>query len=311
MNTVTYHLDQNVRGHLYKGHIDNSFLNEYEKEAILPFSLLEYAGIRIKDIFQTIDEPQEISNFRNKPDYLSLLNIKHSFDNQIRNKLSINDIKSKLNQRCEQKYAELFRTECLRILPDIYKSLIIPQLSWDRFNQMKWSDGISTNQLKAIHKEIAKLIIKQPILYTLRFANYTQEIPSDLEKENESIRIYLDIMNKVKIKPNVDIGDCEFIHTAINGQLSPDCQQRRKADCYTMDPEKEIKRRLILCLFFYEILEKQFPDYQLDRQYFSKIYVLDNKGREKEIIDVKDYQPRFVVYKIKNKDLKTLFLLNS
>ena len=78
-----------------------------------------------------------------------------------------------------------------------------------------------------------------------------------------------------------------------------------------MDPAKEIKRRLILCLFYYEMLEKEPIQYKFHFQYCGKIYILNKKGEETEMINVKDYLPNEILYNIKKKNLETLCLLNK
>ena len=57
MKAETYHLDQNVRDGISKGRIGRQFLEKYrlkKYEAILPFALLEYAWIPIKQVLSTI-----------------------------------------------------------------------------------------------------------------------------------------------------------------------------------------------------------------------------------------------------------------
>ena len=298
MNTSTYHLDQKVRGRFSKSLIDGKFLDKYypEKyEAILPLALLEYAGIGAKEIFSKINESKETSLFTEK---LNLKEIKDSLEDQITKKLPEKYIKIKLEERLknDNEKAIPFAKECIRLLPTIYKSLIIPQLSWDRFSQMKWSERIpKKNLLLAIRKEIAKLSSKED-LYILRHAYYLNQIPYNINDEPDYIREYINKMKEVKLKSNMDTGDCELIHTAINGQASLDFKKRRTVDCYTMDPAEEIENRLTLCLFYYEILECEASiRYTFDPKYYGKIYILDENGHEIKIINVKDHLPKKVL----------------
>ena len=84
-------------------------------------------------------------------------------------------------------------------------------------------------------------------------------------------------------------------------------------DCYIMDDAREIKRRLISCIFFYQMLETApfNSNYKFDSKYFGKIYILDDRGQQKEKIDVADYEPNKVLVRKKTQDLNTLFLLNN
>ena len=112
-------------------------------------------------------------------------------------------------------------------------------------------------------------------------------------------------MKKVTLKPNKDIGDCEFIHTAINGQSSTNLEKKRRVvDCYTMDSAKEIKRRLILCLFYYKVLEETPIQYKFSTKYCGKVYIMNHNGEEEETINVEDYLPKIIMNKIKGKDLE-------
>ena len=266
MTVSTYHLDQNVRCLISKGYINKNFLDKYspynKHEAILPFALLEYAGIKIKEnVLLKMTEPEEISLFKDKKNQiLNLKKIKESFDNQLREKLPKESIKQKLKEkityRYENEYARPFIKGCIECLSksSVY-DLIITQLSWDRFSQMKWSEHISKLNiilLRGIKKEIAKLIAKENYLYVLRHCQYLSQTPyfSMTEYEDDK-ELLMEMMRKVRIKPNMDIGDCELIHVAINGQPSENFKKRKIIDCYTMDSAKEIKRRLLLCSFFY------------------------------------------------------------
>ena len=325
MTVSTYHLDQQVRGLVSKDLINSNFLDKYypqKHEAILPFALLEYAGIKIKeDVFLRITEPEEISLFKDKKiPKLRLKKIKESFDNQLKKKLPKKYVRQKLEEQLnyDNKYASLFIKDCIEYLSksSIYE-LLIAQLSWDRFSQMAWCESILKPNivlLRRIRKEIGKLIAKENHLYVLRHCQYLSQTNdfSTLELEEDK-ELLMKMMRKVKIKPNMDIGDCELIHVAINGQASENFKKRKIVDCYTMDNTKEIKRRLLLCSFFYGMLESA-PigfTYKFNQKYCGQIYILDNSGKEKEQINVKEYLPGPVLQRIRGKDMETLFLINN
>ena len=313
MNTDTYHLDQNVRDGISKGRIGQQFLEKYrfkKHEAILPFALLEYARISIKKIFSKVPKLPDLLLFT-KP--LEIKKIKEHFEKHIKKEITKEYVKEKLEKQLkhDNEYARPFIIECINTLPEVY-DVIIAQLSWDRFTQMKWSERIQNKRLLSeIRKEIAKLVCKGH-LYVLRHCHYINQISyTDIDNETNAVHTYVDIIQRVKLKPNMDIGDCEFIHTAINGQSSSDLKKRKIVDCYTMDPAKEIKRKLILCLFYYEMLEKEPIQYKFQFQHCGKIYIINNKSIEKEIINVKDYLPNKIMYKIAKEDPGTLYLLNN
>ena len=305
----TYHLDQNIRGRISKGHMSQHFLEKYypkKYEAILPLAVLEYAGIQIKqNLFFEINPPPLSES-------LDLQKIKEYFDSQIEEKLPKNSIEEKLRERLQHdnEYAKLFAKKCLDALSsDGFYDLIVNQLSWDRFSQMKWINNNSKIDLRAIRRDIAKLIIKHDHLYVLRhFKYFSENLPDFPLNENQK---FLDIIKKIKLKPNMDIGDCELIHVAINGQSSGDLSRRKPVDCYSGDNAKEIKRRLIACLYFYEILESAPVDsnYQFDSTYCSNIYIIDERGQQKEEIKVSDYMPNKVLMRINKEDSDTLSLL--
>lgn len=312
--TSTYHLDQNVRGFISRNHIDQRFLDKYypEKyEAILPLAVLEYAGTKIKRMLSQIEKPKNILSL--KP--LNLPKLKEYFDSQIEKKLLKDSIEIKLRDRLkyDNRYAKPFTENCIEALsrPGFYE-LIVNQLSWDRFSQMKWTMNVPEITLRGIRKEAAKLIVKHSHLYILRHCEYLSKILADFPLEEDQ-DFLMRIMSKITIKPNMDMGDCELIHVAINGQSSENLKKRKSVDCYTMDDVKEIKRRLISCVFSYKMLESASVDsnYKFDSTYCSKIYVIDKKGQQKEEIKVADYMPNKVLMRIRNKDLDTLCLLND
>ena len=316
-NKHAYHLDQNLRGKVSKGYLKtDQFLEEIDnQEAILPFALLEYAGIPMKEISQNVSIPQPM--ITEKP--LQIDKIKKHLENEFKKVLPKKTIEKKLlgdRIQNDNEYARRFAKKCKHFLQQsgIY-NILIAQLSWDRFSQMKWCKDISdSNLLKDIRTKIAKFISKELGLYALRYFHYLSTIPSDTSNDPPEIREYQEIIKKVKIKPHADFGDCELIHTAINGQSSPADHKNRKAvNCYTMDPAKEIKRRLTLCLFCYKILLGNSSNFQytFDSQYYGDIYIIDETGKRKEKIKVQDYEPIRVVEKIDQEDLEILFLLNN
>ena len=304
----TYHLDQNVRGFVssknnkigqsIRDRISNRY--PYEKhEAILPFAVLEYAGIQQKKILQNIQVPKGIEEIIER-----LVNFLKS---EFREKLP----KSKINQGLENnlkysnEYAKPFLKGCIDILPETY-DLIIAQLSWDRLSYLEW--------VSLDIEQIARSLCEKPYLYALRHYRHIQPfLPKNrecLRESGELGNLFLQVIKKMKLKPNQDIGDCEFIHTAIHGQPSIHFKKTRIVDCYTMDPPDEIKRRLIYVLFFYECLEKKF-NYTLNMKYSGKIYILDRQtGEEKEEIIVKNYMCKDMLKRIKKRDSKILNLLS-
>ncbi len=302
-HTKTYHLDQNVRGFVSTKNekvekigtlIRQRILERYfpEKyEAILPFALLEYAGIQQRSILQQIDVPKSVVCHR------SIKDIKDFLENIFKEKLPEYKINEKLQNKLKHsnEYAKPFLKESIALLPKIY-GLIIVQLSWDRFSQMEWSKDALDEENLRIRKSIVRLISQEPYLYVLRHCHHllpllTKRDPNALEEVEYLLQVeveyFLQIMEKMKVKFNEDIGDCELIHTVIHGQPSENFQKSRVVDCYTMDDVKDIKRRLIVCLFFYKLL-----NYRLNSQYFGKIYIIDQQtGDEKEEINIEDYFP--------------------
>ena len=318
-NISTYHLDQNLRGRVSKGLLDLRFLNKpYKTEAILPVALLEYAGIQdIKTVIKEIIIPQSLID----ENPIRLLKIKEYLESELKHKLPEECIKERLQERQQRDkdYSQTFAQKCINILPSIY-NILIAHLSWDRFSQMEWSGNISDEVLlKEIRKEIREFISRENLpvlrhcvnhlLYETNFAN--------TDNENTDLNYLMEIIRRTRIKNNADIGDCEFIHTAINGQQSTDNTQRVAVDCYTMDSVKEIKRRLILCFTFYQLMKFASSQddgfqYEFNPKHFGWIYIIDEQGKEKEKIEVKDFYPiNKVVKRIKEKDLETLFLLND
>ena len=310
--TSTYHLDQNVRGLISKDLIQLKFLDRYypeKHEALLPFAALEYAGIDIKKIFlQILPIPKSILS--SEP--LNLKHIKDYFESQIKEKLPDKQITEKIKERLEydNKYAKPFIEACMRELskPYLY-ALIVNQLVWDRFSQMEWSKEIPENLIVDIRKAIAKIVVKNSHLYILRHCAYLSKILPDFSLD-ENQRFLMETMQKVKIKQNMDIGDCELIHVALNGQSSGNLKKKRTVDSYTMDDSKEIKRRLILCHFFYEILSFDLG-YKFNLDHFGKIYIIDERGQEMETIEAKDYNSSSVLRKRAEGDLEILSLLNN
>ena len=236
-------------------------------------------------------------------------------ENELKSKLPEECIKERLKERLEwdNNYSKIFAQRCINILPSIY-NILIAQLSWDRFSQMKWSRNIPEEELTLeLQREIAKFVYKEN-LYVLRHcANHLLNNPQFTNTEGEPTEnvYFIEIMKKVKIEHDKDIGDCELIHVAINGQSLSNIK-RRKVDCYTMDSAKEIKRRLILSLFFYTMLKNdRFFQYNLNSQYHGTIIIIDDKGQEKEKINVTDCYPEVILSKIKEREFKTLCLLND
>ena len=320
MNTHTYHLDQKLRGKISKGKINATFLRNkyYQKKAtILPVALLEYAGIKcIKKLIEEIIIPQSLID----ENLIELHKIKEHLENELRTRLPEENIKKRLEERVQNDndWARPFAQECIDILPRIF-NMLIDQLSWDRFSQMQWSKYISNkNILGQIRIEICKLISKENLPVLRHCANHLLNKTgfADTDNEDTDLNYLMEIIKKTKVKKNEDIGDCEFIHTAINGKSSVgNPKDRVKVDCYTMDPAREIKRRLILCFDFYGTLEhvsSQYGfQYKFNPKYCSRIYIIDEQGNEKEKIEVKDYYPvNKMLLRIKFQDLKTLFLLN-
>ena len=304
--TSTYHLDQRVRGLISRNHIDQRFLDKYypeKHEAILPLAVLEYAGIK-KKVLSQIEKPKNILSL--KP--LNLLKIKEYFDNQVRKKIPKDSIEIKLKEslKYDNKYAKPFTEQCIEALstPDFYE-LIVNHLSWDRFSQMKWTVNVPEITLRGIRKEIANLVVKHDHLYILRHCQYLSEISADFPLNDEQ-DFLMNSTQKLNIKPNMDMGDCELIHVAIiKGQSSGNLKKRKPVDCYTMDNAEEIKNRLTSCIFLYQMLEVFASDYKFDPTYFSTIYIIDEKGQQKEEINVADYEPKKVLMRRKNKDLDT------
>ena len=316
MDIYTYHLDQNIRGKLSKRHLDLQFLDKpYKKEAILPVALLEYAGIKgIKKIMKSLAIPQALIN----QNLIDIAKIKKYWEDDLKKKISMTNIKTRLKDRQgDNEYAEPFTNKCIEILPKIY-NLLIAQLSWDRFSYMKWSEHISDEQLlRNIREQIVTLIAKQN-LYALRHFSYLSNKFDflDINNKNEDVNHLKRIIKRAKVEPNVDIGDCEFIHTAINGQSSSNLEKRVIVDCYTMDPIKEIKRRLIACFSFYYLMERHSTtyrnfQYKFEPQYCGNIYAVDEEGRTKEKIQVIDYHIEKVFQKIGKRELEILFLQND
>lgn len=324
MNTHTYHLDQNLRGEISKGNIDTTFLKNkyYQKEAILPVALLEYAGIKdIKKIIREINIPRSLVN----ENPIKLYKIKEHLENELKGKLSEDYIKERLKERqqWDNNYSKTFAQECITILPFIYNR-VISHLAWDRFSQMKWSKQISDSDkylLKDIRREICKFISQENLPVLRHCSHLFGEVCKLTPEENlpEEIITFMEIIKKVNIEHNKDIGDCEFIHTAINGQpRGSDHKLSKVVDCYTQDPVKEIKRRLILCSFFYYLLELASNtssydfQYKFNQKYCGRIYIIDERGNEKEKMGAKDYFPiNKILQQKKKKDLETLFLLND
>ena len=78
-----------------------------------------------------------------------------------------------------------------------------------------------------------------------------------------------------------------------------------------MDNPKDIKRRLIVCLFFYDLFKKTGSHLELNSQYFGKIYVIDQQtGDEKDPINLEDYSTKKVLERVRARDSDTLSLLN-
>ena len=305
-----YHLDQNVRGVLsskndtkgkciMKRISERYFPKKYE--VILPLALLEYAGIPQKRIFQSIHVPERLVRSRN------IKTITDFFKNSFKEKLPRNVINKRLKDKLSHssKYAKPFLNECISILPKTY-NLIIDQLSWDRLSDLEWSEYVSSDKMPTIRKLIAVFLCNEPDLYALRYCYHLLPLFKLEKYKNESAEVFLQIIQEMKIESNKDIGDCELIHTAIHGQPSGNFQNKRIVDCYTMDNSEDIKRRLITCLFVYELLQDSF-NYTLTMEYSGKIYVIDQHTNEEidEII-VNDYVCEKVLKKIKNQDEEIL-----
>ena len=317
-NISTYHLDQKLRGKVSKGLLDFRFLNKpYKTEAILPVALLEYAGIKdIEKIIRKIIIPQSLTH--EHP--IELYKIKEHLENELKKKLPETLIERRLKERGQRDndYARPFAQKCISILPSIY-NVLIPQLSWDRFSQMQWSKHIRDKYLlKQIRSEIYKFISKENLPILRHCANHliNETNFANTDNEDTDLNYLMEVMKKTKIKNSADIGDCEFIHTAINGQLSADHKQRVAVDCYTMDSVKEIKRRLILCFTFYQVIleyaSSQFGfQYKFDPKYYGRIYIVDELGNAKEKIEVNDYPIKEVLLRVKLRDPEILFLLND
>ena len=321
-NISTYHLDQKLRGKVSKNRLGTQFLDKYQgvtlKEAILPIALLEYVGIKdIEKIIREIIIPQSLID----ENPIELYKIKAHLENKLKSKFPEEHIKERLKERkqWDNNYSKTFAQECINVLPNIYNNILIPQLSWDRFSQMQWSEHISdTDLLKKIRIEICKLISAENLPVLRHCANHLLNETSFANRDNEDtdLNYLMEIIKKTKVENNKDIGDCEFIHTAINGQSSTNHKKRVAVDCYTMDPVREIERRLVLCFVFYGILEHMSSQYgfqyEFNPTYCGRIYIIDEQGNTKEKIEVKDYFPiNKVLLRIKLQHLKNKEELES
>lgn len=325
-NANTYHLDQNVRGRVsrkndkigqrIRDRVSTRYPNE-KHEAILPFALLEYAGISQQTLFKSI------RRIPNKIHPMNTEEIEIFLKNELKKKLPESTIKQRLkdNLKYSNEYAKPFLKGCIDILPKTY-DLIIDQLSWDRLSYLEWIKDVSSNvslditKQKLIREQIARLLCKKPYLYVLRHCRHIQPLLLPEEKEQEKLNelgnSFLKVIKEMTLKPNQDIGDCELIHTAIHGQSSIQFTQVKIVDCYTMDNPDEIKRRLIMCLFFYECLKQSSFRDKLNMEYSGKIYILDQQtGEEKEEIIVKDYVYKEMWKKIKNQDSQIMPIIFS
>ena len=105
----------------------------------------------------------------------------------------------------------------------------------------------------------------------------------------------LDKKNKLHISQ--DLGDCEYIHVAINGQMDAAGKKKRRVDVFTADDPEQIKCRLMLALSWYHTLElwphryvNDAEAFKFDTSCFSSIYAVNaSSGKLVEKIDVQDY----------------------
>ena len=323
----TYHfLDQNVMEKMSKL-VKNlkeekqekyqAFQSNFEKtlmkpdinQALTPFSLLEFAGIKARDIIKILynkdiplneypcryEELKKITKFlmeEIEKKVTKCFLIEKLSEKKYLNKVGGALINAYINSIKEDRhYDNLIRNLYLDRLPQINISKFTAQEK-EKFNKHYFYPSIIRNishknrtvgSLRAI-KKACKSICQ----------DIKKQFPKDM-KLNKVRKIMIKELedSKLKLKLYGDLVDCELIHLAFFGYHGDPCH------CYTADKKETIKRRLdfyckgvyFIERWFHEYFSKTIPDWegyckkhllpQRPEWKCGKVFVLDRETGEK------------------------------
>ena len=334
VNQVCQFFDQNVivkmtkidqHPQQFQENVKQTFLKPNIKQAITPFSLLEFAGIQSKDIFNIFYKGKKLSEYPFKHDHLKSLTsyLKNQIKEQVtkdflrqklldkkkRESLHLNEVGEKLINGCFQYY----------INDDFYNNLI-HNLYLDRLSQLNISK-FSKEEKDDFNKIHLYPSIMRNICYKERTAGafraikrINEDICQKIKKQetenthlNQDRKKLKEILDNLKLSSNSDLVDCELIHLACFGYDGHYCR------CYTTDGESIIRKRLVFYLteviflenWFYKYLSTNSAEWENYRKKYlpkerpdwkcGRIFILDKDTGEK----IKTIPVRKIYEKIK------------
>ena len=255
--------------------IESTFLKPNIKQALTPFSLLEFAGVQVKkEIFNIISyKGEKLSKYPCK--YEELKGLTSDLKKQIREKVTKDFLKQKLigKKNRESLYLnnvgeKLINGYIKYYINDNFYNNLIHNLYLDRLPEINTS-----NFSKKERDEFNKIHLYPFIMRSICDRNRTcgafraikrmdegicQEINKQ-EKENlvlnENRKKMKERLDNLNLKSTGDLVDCELIHLACFGYDGHYCR------CYTTDKEDIIRERLVFYCTSILFIERWFYEY--------------------------------------------------
>ena len=327
-NQVCQFFDQNITAKMtkidqasqeFQENVKHTFLKANIKQAITPFSFLEFTGIQSKDLFNKIFfKGKKLSEYTFKYDELKSVTsiLKNQIKEQITKDFLRQEILNKKNRETlhlNEVGKKLINSYFQYYINDDFYNNLIHNLYLDRLSQLNTSNFSKeeTDDFNKIHlyPSIMRNICDKT--RTLGAFRAIKKMDEDIcqkikNQEIENINLNKDrkklkeILDKLKLSSNSDLVDCELIHLASFGYDGHYCH------CYTTDKESIIRERLafyftgVLFLenWFYKYLPTKKPEWN---NYVSKylpkerpdwkcgrIFILDkNTGKKNKTIIVR------------------------
>ena len=327
MKEIYHFFDQNVIDKMTKidqkqiqRNIEQTFLKPNIKQALTSFSLLEFAGIQIKDIFNNIFyKGKKLSEYPFK--YEELQEIPQNLKKQLKEKVSKEILKEKLIEKKnrESRYLNsrgiIIIDEYIKSYVDdnyFYKNLIhnlyldrLPEINISNFSQQERDDFNKIHLYPAILRNICDR--KRTVGAFRAIKKMDEDICQKIRRQepkntnlNENRKKLTKYLDNLKLRSNSDLVDLELIHLSCFGYDGHHCL------CYTTDDESIIRQRLDFYLtgvllieyWFYEYLPKKRSDWENYRKKYlpserpdwkcGRIFILNkNTGEKIKIIPVR------------------------